>query len=82
MDDPLEVLVVVAAWLVEGKRRTWWSRWRGGRDGLGRGDGAQMSWRYNALPPYNNNRVEDELEDTGTTLVIKLIEFRLRCQEI
>jgi hypothetical protein len=49
---------------------------------MGRGDGAQMSWRYNVVPPYNNNRVEDELEDTGTTPVKKLIEFRLRCQEI
>jgi hypothetical protein len=36
-----------------------------GRDGFGRGGGAPLSWRHNALPPFNG--VEGELDDTGTS---------------
>jgi hypothetical protein len=32
-----------------------------------------MSWRLNALPPYNTSQAEDELEDTGTSPVKKPI---------
>jgi hypothetical protein len=32
-----------------------------------------MSWRFNALPPYNTSQAEDELEDTGTSPVKKPI---------